>query len=127
MEEFNGTHLNIIIADRNPNIRKLLMRELSSCGGGICPAKNMGEVFHLLDCPDGITLLIIDPDLPGGGDVAGLMHRWSGRPDLTLIVHAHLSGNPCELFLPRGVIIIEKAPDSIEKLRKTVSYLLHGL
>jgi len=119
----------ILIADRNPNVRDLLKREMVAEGYRVILAKDSREVLQRVFSQEPLDLLIFDPDLPDATEITG---RLNDRiPRLPVIVHSletdhfnYPSGNSNTIF-------VEKRGNSVERLKKVVSKLLnqsrHGI
>ena len=124
VNHYTGIHVNqnytILIADRNPRVRELLKRELSSEGYCIQLAKNAREVIEQVFSHETLNLLIIDLDLP---DMEGLslMDALGDRiPTLPVIILTF--HNNCEEssdLWPKK-IIVEKDGNSVEQLKKII-------
>lgn len=117
--------LIILIADKNPNIRSLIMRELRSDGYHVRNAGTVSEIlYHVSGLSGHPILLILDPDLPDAGH-ASLEKVLNERiPQIPIIIHAlkpdHLNQNR---FI-HAREIIEKDDKSIEILKKAVEKML---
>lgn len=115
----------ILIADRNPHVRKFLKREMLAAGYQVLLAENGREVLKMAlhqECPD---LLILDPNLPDA-DAASLITELQNRiPLLPIVVHTFLSEypDPSETFAVDAVI--EKNGSSIETLKSVVANILY--
>lgn len=110
----------ILIADRNPRVRELLKRELSSEGYCIQLAKNAREVIRQISNHETLSLLIIDLDLP---DMEGLslMDALGDRiPNLPVIILTFHSNREESSDLWPKKIIVEKDGNSVEKLKKII-------
>jgi DNA-binding response OmpR family regulator len=54
----------ILIADRNPYVRRFLQRELTNAGYEVLPAENGRQVLFWIDRHASLDLAILDLDLP---------------------------------------------------------------
>lgn len=116
------TGLIILIADRNPNIRSLISRELRSDGYDVRSARSATELlYHISGLSGHSVLLILDPDLPDA-EYMSIERMLNERiPAIPIIIHAL---NPEFLNHDRFLYakeIIEKADKSIESLKNAVS------
>jgi DNA-binding NtrC family response regulator len=114
----------VLIADKNPRIRKFLKREFTLAGYAVRLADNSESLLKIIYGPTRLDLLIIDPDMPDV-DITCLSRKLSDRiPPLPVILHTldpelislQFSQTPAEL--------VEKNGGSIENLKKTVTGLL---
>ena len=111
--------VTILIADRNPNVREFLKREMTA------------ENYRVILADDGKTLLkkafefhpvdilIIDPDLPDM-DSSDIVAKLKSRiPPLPVVIHTLSEGDiDCRGFC--SSIFIEKGSRSIEVIKKTI-------
>ena len=81
----------ILIADRNPHVRKLLERELRAEGYQVRLAENAREVFKWTFHHEPLHLIILDPDLPDAADVSILEKLLDRIPALPVVVHTYPS------------------------------------
>ena len=116
---------HIVIADRNPHVRKFLKRELEAEGYRIRLAESGVEVLKWAFHPDPLDLVILDPDLPD--TVAGqLMDKLKDRiPPLKVVIHAFLSDYAAPHDTLSADAFIEKGGNSIESLKKAILDLNH--
>ena len=114
--------LNILIADRNPHVRKFLRRELMAEGYPVHLAENSRQVIDWVYHHEADVLLILDPDLPDANETALLRKLRNRIPFLQVIIHTFLSSyDPGEF---ETGIFVEKGGSSIERLKQVVSDLL---
>ena len=111
---------HILIADRNPHVRRFLKRELEAEGYRIRLAESGVDVLKWAFHPDPLDLIILDPDLPDTG-AGQLMDKLKDRvPPLKVVIHAFLS----DYAAPPDTLIadafIEKGGNSIEALKKVI-------
>ena len=123
MEEF----FTILIADRNSHVRMFLLRELMAEGYRVKMAATAENVLKMAYARDGIDLLILDPDLPGI-DLAAMLSTLADRiPVLPVVLHTHRRHDEALLRNDdRWVTIIEKAGDSVERIKEAVGRLLRS-
>jgi len=114
----------ILIADRNPHVRKFLKREMMAEGYGIRVAEKGRQVLEMVYRNEPLDLLLLDPDLT---DVDGreLLKKLQDRiPTLPVIVHAFSDDyDKIEADLI-GVKFVEKKGNSIEHLKPVVKEML---
>jgi DNA-binding NtrC family response regulator len=114
----------ILIADRNPNIREFLKREMMAEGYQVRLARNGKEVLRWVYHQDPLDLLILDPDLPDAGEVP-LLEKLSNRiPTLPVVVHTFLSDYTNYPALVSSDVFVEKKGTSIEGLKKVIGKIL---
>ena len=108
----------ILIADRNPHVRKFLKRELASEGYRIRIAENATEVLKRANHAESLDLIIIDPD-SFHEDRTTLLKRLQNRiPILPIVIHSFQSDDNPYPVDSRHIIFVEKREDSIELLKK---------
>lgn len=110
----------IVIADRNPNVRDLMFRELRAEGYQILLAKNGMEILKLYGERTPIDLLILDvgiPDIEQAYFMGWLKNR---IPSLPFIIHSFTSDYEAYAETLSPVVFIEKNENSIEQLKKVV-------
>lgn len=112
----------ILIADRNPHVRKFLKRELAAEGYPVRVAENSRQVIEWVYRRESDVLLILDPDLPDANETALLRKLKNRIPFLQVIIHAFPSGYDPDEF--DAGIFVEKGGSSIERLKQVVSELL---
>ena len=115
-----STLKHILIADRNPHVRRFLKRELEAEGYRIRLAESGIEVLKWAFHPDPLDLIILDPDLPD--TVAGqLMDKLKDRiPPLKIVIHAFLSDYAAPHDTLSADAFIEKGGNSSETLKKVI-------
>lgn len=113
---------DILIADRNPNVREFLRREMSAAGYRVCVAVSGTQALEYASSYP-VDLMIVDPDLPDADSLALLEKLRICAPSLPIVVHAFLQDNPrrCESNI---VAFIEKEAGSIEQLKQVVVNIL---
>jgi CheY-like chemotaxis protein len=111
---------HILVADRNPHVRRFLKRELEAEGYRIRLAESGVEVLKWAFHPDPLDLIILDPDLPD--TVAGqLMDKLKDRiPPIKVVIHAFLSDYAAPHDKLSANAFIEKGGNSSEALKKVI-------
>jgi DNA-binding NtrC family response regulator len=108
----------ILVADRNPHVRKFLARELSLEGFKVLLAENANKIVRRTYHAEPIDLIIIDPDL-FDEDQGTLIKQLQNRtPMLPVVIHSLQSGYEPYSAGNGQAIFIEKREDSIEHLKK---------
>lgn len=115
----------ILIADRNPNVRDLLKREMVGEGYRVILAKDSREVLRRVFSQEPLDLLIFDLDLPDAAD-AKIIGRLNDRiPRLPVILHSFQTDHSNYPSGNSNTIFVEKRGNSVECLKKVVSKLLN--
>ncbi len=115
----------ILVADRNPNVRRFLSRELSAAGFRVRDADSARRLFEALSEEDGPDLVVLDPDLPDAdsGELLELLRRWSSA--VPVVLHTFLSefNDPPQ---PLGwmAACVEKGANSSDAIIREVTRLL---
>jgi len=111
----------ILVADRNPHVRKFLERELTLEGFRVLLAENSNKIVRETQHAEPIDLMIIDPDL-FDGDQDTLIKQLKNRiPMLPVVIHSFQFGDEPYLADDGHTIFIEKREDSIEHLKKVAN------
>ena len=110
----------ILIADRNPHVRKLLERELRAEGYQVRLAENAREVFKWTFHHEPLHLIILDPDLPDAADVSILEKLLDRIPALPVVVHTYPSDYEKNSKDTNDVVFVEKRGSSVERLKQVV-------
>lgn len=115
----------ILIADRNPNVRDLLKRELIAEGYHVHLARSGREV---LDCLDDVArspdLVIVDPDLPDVAEVSLLEIIRRKRPGLPVVVHTFLAEYINHPIVLSSAAVVEKDGRHVDRLKEAVEEVL---
>ena len=121
----NGNKFTILIADRNPNVREFLKREMMTQGYRVRLAKDSREVLKWVFSQAPLDLLILDLDLPDAGEV-GIFEQINDRiPQLPVVLHSFQTdpANYPEALIT--AVFVEKQGNSIEHLKEVVSKMLN--
>jgi DNA-binding NtrC family response regulator len=79
----------ILIADKNPHVRKFIQREFINEGYDVKQAVNGKDLLDKIYSRELIDLLIVDPDLPYS-DKPILFEKINNRiPVIPIVIHAH--------------------------------------
>lgn len=115
----------ILVADRNPHVRRFLARELSAAGFEVTAAESAAHLMKSLGEGNGPDLLVLDPDLPDT-DSADLLARLKfSFPALLVVLHTFLY----EINVPAAspswpAAAVEKGANSSDTLIREVTHLL---
>lgn len=112
--------LTLLIADRNPHVRRYLKREFTGPAYEVRTAEKAETVLADIYGPHGPDLLIVDPDLPDTPGETLLESLLSRLPPLNIIVHT-LHVEDFSHIEEKGVFLVEKRGNSIERLKQIVS------
>jgi DNA-binding NtrC family response regulator len=114
------TKFTLLVADRNPNVRALLQRELTAAGYQIRLAENAREVIKwaFQDAP--LDLIILDPDLPDADETFMLEHLLDRIPMLPMVMHTYPSEYGTGFKDQKDVVFVEKGGRSVERLKRVV-------
>jgi CheY-like chemotaxis protein len=113
-------NFSILIADRNPHVRKLLERELRAEGYRVQVADNGREVIKWAFEGEPLDLIILDPDLPDADEAHVLEHLLNRIPALPVVVHTYPSEDGSDSKGMDDVIFVEKRGSSVEQLKQLV-------
>lgn len=114
----------LLIADRNPRIRKFLKREFTTAGYRVKLAESGDEFLKIVYGPYHLDLVIVDPDLPGT-DLAMITRKLHDRvPPLPIVVHT--LDRDLQAMMPQLSLSgwVEKAGGSVESLKSMVAGML---
>jgi DNA-binding response OmpR family regulator len=117
----------ILIADRNPNVRELLKRELVAEGYRVELARTGREVLSILDAPlEGPDLVIVDPDLPDMGEFSLLEVIRTRAPNLPVVVHTFLVEYINHPVVLSSAAVVEKDGRHVDRLKDVVGEVLRN-
>ncbi|MBW2593742.1 MAG: response regulator [Deltaproteobacteria bacterium] len=114
----------ILIADKNPHVRKLLKREMMAEGYGIRTAEKGRQVLEMIYRNEPLDLLLLDPDLVDMNGVDLLKKLQDRIPTLPVIVHAFLDDYDKIRMDFIEMTFVEKRGNSIEHLKPVVKKML---
>jgi len=120
------TNFTLLIADRNPNVRKFLQREMTAAGYQILLAENAREVLELAFRDKPLDMIILDPDLPDADESDILQLLLDRVPVLPVVMHTYPAENGNRLKGMNGIIFVEKSGNSVERLKQVVYEALVG-
>lgn len=115
----------ILIADRNSHVRMFLMRELMAAGYRVQLAATAENVLNTVYTQRSIDLLVLDPDLPDI-EAGVLLEKLGDRiPVLPIVLHTHRRHDePLPSVNNPWITVVEKAGDSVERIKEIVGKLL---
>lgn len=111
--------ITLLIADRNPRVRKYLEREMTAAGYRVYLAENGRQVFFWLNQSVRPDLLIVDPDFTDQDTAVffRLLRRCSAA--IPVVIHSHEDMQLPEFFHEK-VWFVPKEGDSIRALMRAV-------
>lgn len=116
----------ILVADRNPRIRDFMERELRKEGYRVAMVETVAHLMHWLTPGRLPDLLVLDPDLPGGGteeQIWPLLTRFSHLP---VVFHCLSTDIPMPMPSMACTVIVEKSASSIDLLKRQIKLLLNS-
>ncbi len=119
-----GSEFTILIADKNPHVRKFLEREIAAEGYEVRVAERGRQVLEMVYEHEPLDLLLIDPDF---ADIDGmtLLKKLQDRiPTLPVIVHAFADDYDKTVVDLIDAVFVEKKGNSIEHLKPVVKEML---
>ena len=120
----NREPFTILIADRNPNVRELLKREMTAEGYRVLQAKDRREVLKQAFSRTPLDLLIFDLDLPDAGELE-IFEKLSDRiPQLPVVLHSFRTDRDKFPEADRATVFVEKRGNSVERLKEVVAEIL---
>lgn len=114
----------ILVADRNPRIRGLVERELREAGYHVFTVESVSQLRNWIAPGHLPDLLILDPDLPGGGPRDPIWPLLGRHPRLPVVFHCLTGDIPRPLPGMAFTVTVEKSGDSIDLLKRQIDLLL---
>ena len=118
------TNITLLIADRNPHVRKFLQREMTAAGYRVQLADNAHEVIKRAFSREPLDLFILDPDLPDADESKMLHHLLNRVPTLPVVVHTYASEYGDAFKDMEELFFVEKGGSSVERLKQVVYDIL---
>jgi DNA-binding NtrC family response regulator len=112
--------ITILIADRNPRVRKFLQREMTAAGYRVQLADTAREVLKWAFHRGPLDLIILDTDLPDADEAHVLEHLLNRIPVLPVVVHTYPPEHQSDSKDMNDVIFVEKKGNSVERLKQVV-------
>ena len=110
----------ILIADRNPNIREFLRRELISAGYRVQLAKDGREVLRMTRIDDSPDLLILDLEMPHVNGLEILEQLQDRGPMLPVVIHTFLTEYANHPAVQKAAAFVEKTGNNIDNLKAVI-------
>lgn len=117
----------VLIADRNPHVRRFLQRELGAAGYPVQVAESGQEVLEMVSQSSRVKVLIIDPDFPDLDSGQLISSLWECQPTLTTVIHSFDAENQGKASPTACTICIEKSGNSVESIKNTIDAIHHRL
>jgi len=114
----------ILVADRNPRIRNFVERELRNEGYQVSTAETVAQLMPWISPGRLPDLLVLDPDLPGGGAEDYVWPLLARHPQLPVVFHCQAADIPAPMPRMACTVIVEKSADSIDLLKRQIALLL---
>lgn len=115
---------HIFVADRNPNVRDLLRREMTAAGHAVQTTGSGRELIRKLRGDEAACLVIVDPDLPDTDSRTLLTLLAKRFPAIPVIVHAFAWEDAGVNHLQDAIFFVEKNAASIECLKTAVNGMI---
>jgi len=115
---------SILIADRNPHVRKFLRQELSTDGFHVLIAKNGQEVLRLLNEGDLPDLLILDLDIPHVSGLEILKKLQDQELRFPIVVHTFLTKYADHPAVRNSAAFVEKTGDNVDGFKLVINDVL---
>ena len=119
-----GKSNTILIAERNPNIRRFLKRELSACGYHVFNVENAKELLKLIYSRSRIDLLVLDPDFPGMEAIETASKIVNRIPQLPVVLFSIMGNDDISAFNAGNIFLVEKNGQSIDILKAVIQDIL---
>lgn len=113
----------ILIADRNPYVRRFMQREMKNAGYEVMLAENGRQLLFWVERRLALDLVILDPDLPDTDPAALLAKIRRRAPALPVIIHGH-TGEAADNLCCTGAWFVEKGGNSIERMIQMAGRIL---
>ena len=118
------TNFTLLIADRNPHVRKFLQREMTAAGYRVQLADTAREVLKWAFHREPLDLVILDPDLSDADESHMLQHLLNRVPALPVVVHTYASEYGDAFKNMEELFFVEKRGSSVERLKQVVYEIL---
>jgi len=122
-----NNEFTILIADRNPHVRRYLKREMMAEGYRVRLAKNGREVVDRAYRNEPLDLLIVDIDLPDVDEISVLEKIQNRIPTLPVVVHTFQTEYLEHAAILSTGAVVEKEGTNIDRLKKVVGEVLRRM
>jgi DNA-binding response OmpR family regulator len=119
-----GNKFIILIADRNPHVRRFLQRELMIDGFQVLIAKDGREALKLSNSGDPPDLLILDLDLPDVSGLEILKQLQDQKIRVPIVVHTFLTEYADHPAVRNSAAYVEKTGDNVDGLKLVINGVL---
>jgi DNA-binding response OmpR family regulator len=111
----------ILIADRNPHVRRFLQRELILDGFQVLIAKDGRDVLKLLHSVDSPDLLVLDLDLPHVSGLEILKELQDRGIRIPIVVHTFLTDYADHPAVRNSSAYVEKTGSNVDSLKLVIN------
>lgn len=115
--------ITILIADRNPHVRKFLQREMTAAGYRVQLADTAREVLKRAFHREPLDLVILDPAL-ADADESHMLHHLLNRVPTLPVVHTYASEYGDAFKDMEELFFVEKGGSSVKRLKQVVYDIL---
>ena len=113
----------IVIADRNPHVRRFLWRELLAEGYRVSVIENGTRLLTMTREKEIPDLLILDPDLPNIEAFESVQTPQNPHLAFPIVIHSLIQDYRLHADALPSAIFIEKSGDSISEIKECVRKL----
>jgi DNA-binding response OmpR family regulator len=116
-----GNEFTILIADKNPHVRKFLQRELLIDGFRVLITKEGREALKLLYSNNPPDLLVLDLDLPHVSGLEILKRLEDQQIRIPVVVHTFLTEYANHPAIRNSAAYVEKTGDNVDGLKLVIN------
>ncbi len=114
---------SILIAERNPRVRRFLRREFVADGFNVLVAENGSDLVRSIRLEESLDLLILDDELPGLDESRLVEHLSNRVPHVPFIIYSFSAECVCSSLVGTAADLVEKT-GNIDGLRQAVYRVL---